>query len=304
MPESHTSPRITIITPCFNDAATVERTICSVLDQGYDNLQYIVVDGGSRDGSDQIIRRYRGELACWIHTPCQSSGEAINHALKRADGEIVGVLPADDLYLPEALARVAKAFQRVESPNWVIGRCVRIGARDEELGHDQTEAPHTLDAHVMRPQSALPLAATFYRRRALERVGAIDPSLRGAPGYELIGRLLATGEKPTESHHLLAAHRRHTTPRSIDALLSRGRERIAAAQKFAEHLPLAQRYAMWRSVEQLERIYALAERQSEKSAAARLRWRGLLDDATCLCSAESRHALLQTERDAAHSPAA
>src|SRR5215470_7311361 len=104
-------PRISIVTPSFNQARFLEATIRSVLDQRYDNLEYIVVDGGSTDGSVEIIKRYADRLAFWCSEADGGHGNALNKGLRRATGEIMAWLNSDDIYWPWTLAAVAEIFE-------------------------------------------------------------------------------------------------------------------------------------------------------------------------------------------------
>ena len=95
-------PRISIITPSFNQAQFLEQTIKSVLDQGYPNLEYFIIDGGSTDGSADIIRRYSKQLTYWVSEKDRGQTHAINKGLERATGEIIAYINSDDLYVPGA----------------------------------------------------------------------------------------------------------------------------------------------------------------------------------------------------------
>src|SRR5579862_8034570 len=105
-------PRITIVTPSYQQAAYVEETLRSVLLQNYPALEYIVIDGGSSDGSANLIERYASRLAYWHSQRDHGQADAINQGFDRATGEIVGWLNSDDFLLPGALFAVAQAFQQ------------------------------------------------------------------------------------------------------------------------------------------------------------------------------------------------
>src|SRR5438105_12333974 len=114
-----TRPRLTVITPSLNQAKYLERTIRSVLDQGYPNLEYIVMDGGSTDGSVEILRRYDEQLAYWVSEPDEGQSWAINRAIERSTGDVIAYINSDDYYLPGAFAAVTLFAD--PSVRWVAG---------------------------------------------------------------------------------------------------------------------------------------------------------------------------------------
>ncbi len=107
--------KITVVTPSFNQARFLTQTIESVLSQGYGNLEYIIMDGGSKDGSVEIIRHYERRLAYWTSGPDGGQTQAINSGFKRATGEIVTWLNSDDYYEEGALAAIAQAFSKTDA---------------------------------------------------------------------------------------------------------------------------------------------------------------------------------------------
>src|SRR5687767_14913471 len=113
------APRITIVTPSFNQAQYLEQTLRSVLDQDYPNLDYIVVDGGSTDGSVEIIRRYADRLSWWVSEKDDGQSHAINKGFARAGGEVFGYINSDDILYPGALDAVARAYGA--GAEWMIG---------------------------------------------------------------------------------------------------------------------------------------------------------------------------------------
>ncbi|RZK26019.1 MAG: glycosyltransferase, partial [Flavobacterium sp.] len=105
-------PKISIITPSFNQCQYIEQTILSVLNQNYPNLEYIVIDGGSTDGTVDILKKYDGRIAYWTSEPDKGQTDALNKGFERATGDIVNWINSDDYYAPDTLAQVAASFAR------------------------------------------------------------------------------------------------------------------------------------------------------------------------------------------------
>jgi len=164
-------PLISIITPSYNQARFLETTMRSVLEQDYPAIEYIIIDGGSMDGSLEIIRRYEDRLARWVSEPDSGQAEAINKGLRLATGEIVAWLNSDDVYLPGALREAAEAFNKHPDAGLVYGDGIMV---DEDL--------RVLDFHHYRPLQLSDLLAfevllqpaAFMRRAALETVGFLS----------------------------------------------------------------------------------------------------------------------------------
>jgi glycosyltransferase involved in cell wall biosynthesis len=114
-------PRITVVTPSFNQARYLEETICSVLNQGYPNLEYIVIDGGSTDGSVDIIRKYEPQLTYWTSEKDKGLYDGIQKGLGRSTGEIMTWINADDKYHQQCLFTVAEIFGRFATVKWLMG---------------------------------------------------------------------------------------------------------------------------------------------------------------------------------------
>jgi GT2 family glycosyltransferase len=166
-------PLVSVVTPSYNQAAYLEDTLRSVLAQKYPNLEYLVVDGGSNDGSVEIVERYSHQLTWWISEPDQGQAEAINKGLKRAKGEIVSWLNSDDVYLPGALAGAVAAFDAHPEAGLVYGDAVTIDARGCPL-NPLTFADWGLE-ELMRFR-IICQPAVFMRRQVLEEIGLLDAS--------------------------------------------------------------------------------------------------------------------------------
>ena len=217
MPDGRPWPRISIVTPSYNQARFLEETIRSVLLQGYPNLEYLVLDGGSSDGSDTIIRRYAPWLAYWRSERDTGQAAAIAEGLRRATGEIMAYLNSDDRYQPGALARVARFF--AANPRAVFGNgdFNRIDEHGALIQRVFTTAPNRfLTAHTAHHNIAQP--ASFWRRRAYERAGGVDPALRFCMDRDLFIRIFAQGPARRIPGPPLADFREHVGAKSSTIL--------------------------------------------------------------------------------------
>lgn len=201
-------PRITVVTPSYNQAEFLERTICSVLDQDYPNLEYIIIDGGSSDGSVEIIKKYESRLDYWISEPDRGQSHAINKGLKRATGEWVAWQNSDDIYYQSAFLNVAKAIKKFPTSDLVIGDINLINENDDVIR----------DIRYVRPTKMAMLAegmvlanqAAFWRRSLHEKVGLMDQSLHYGFDYEWFLRLLNVTLHTTHLPIILGALRYHS----------------------------------------------------------------------------------------------
>ena len=164
---------VSIITPSYNQASYLEQTILSAIEQDYSPLEYLIVDGGSEDGSLEIIRKYAGRLAWWVSEPDAGQAEAINKGLARARGEIVAWLNSDDLLLPGAVARAVSALEANPELGMVFGDAISIDARGKPLNRlafNDWGLPEFMRFRIICQPAA------FMRKATLDRAGYLDPS--------------------------------------------------------------------------------------------------------------------------------
>jgi len=189
---------VSIVTPSFNQAPYLEATIQSVLGQGYPRLEYIIIDGGSTDGSLEIIRRYARRLAHWSSEPDSGQTEAINKGFARAKGEILAWLNSDDLYHPEAVREAVEFLERHPEIGLVYGDADFVDDAGEVVG--RFPARQTSLARLRRGYVHIPQQASFFRASLWRLVGPLDPTFYFAMDYDLWVRIAALSP--------LAYHRR------------------------------------------------------------------------------------------------
>ena len=191
------APRISVITPSLNQAGFLEQTLTSVLDQNYPNLEYLVVDGGSTDGSVEIIERYADRLAWWVSEPDHGQTDALNKALTRATGEIIAYVNSDDHYLPGALHAAAEALQ--QSPAlWVAGASrfvTPVGTVDHVWWPELP--PSKARYWWAEGPWGVPQPSTFWRRAAFDLYGPFREDMHYVFDTEYGLRLAFEGHLPT-----------------------------------------------------------------------------------------------------------
>ena len=114
--------KISVVTVCYNMAQYIEATIKSVLSQGYPNLEYIIIDGGSTDGTQQIIEKYQDQLAYYVSEPDNGMYDAINKGFLKATGDIIAWINADDIYMPWTLHTINDVFTCFPETKWLGGK--------------------------------------------------------------------------------------------------------------------------------------------------------------------------------------
>jgi glycosyltransferase involved in cell wall biosynthesis len=180
-------PLISIVTPSFNQAAFLEHTICSILEQDYPNVEYIIVDGGSSDGSQEIIQRYAERIAWWVSEPDRGQTDAINKGFAMAHGEIFAWLNSDDTYQPGALSEAAAYLSAHPEAGMVYGDADLVDENGQVIG--KFPAAQTDYDRLRRGYVHIPQQAAFFRASLWRKVGPLDPTFYFAMDYDLWVRL-------------------------------------------------------------------------------------------------------------------
>lgn len=195
-------PRITIITPSFNQAKYLEQTILSIINQDYPLCEYIIVDGGSTDGSVDIIRKYSSKLAYWVSEADRGQSHAIAKGIQKSTGEWINWINSDDALLPGALKRVAEASQENSLCDIIIGTGIIGDKCGQFLNASIPTSPRMWSAKnsILSPFCQ---QATFWTREAYESVGGLNEDLFFRMDIDLLERMLLAGAKAvTIPNHL------------------------------------------------------------------------------------------------------
>ncbi|MBX3064491.1 MAG: glycosyltransferase [Anaerolineae bacterium] len=201
---SSSLPRITIVTPSYNQGHYLEETIRSVLAQGYPNLEYIVIDGGSKDNSVEIIQKYAAYLSYWVSEPDHGQAHAINKGFARATGEVMGWLNSDDLMLPGALCAIGQTFDANPATSVVYGLRKVIDANSRVQTRWLRGIP---DEFIFKRVDFIPQETVYWSRRVWEQVGGLDESFQFALDYEFFLRILQRGYDFNLLPHYIGAFR-------------------------------------------------------------------------------------------------
>jgi len=243
------TPRVSIITPSYQQAAYLEQTIKSVLEQEYPELEYWVMDGGSTDGSLEIIQRYAGRLAGWVSEKDNGQGEAINKGFARATGDIIAWINSDDYYLPGAIAEAVRALEANPRAGMVYGDVLSVDGAGQPI-NVMRYGSWGLEG-LMR-FSIVGQSSVFMRRAVLEQAGLLDTSYHLLLDHHLWLRLAQRAEMVYVPRRWSAA-RYHAAAKNV-----------ALAPRFAEEV--FQLLAWRKSEPGLRDIYGREERRIRAGA--------------------------------------
>jgi len=238
MPDGSAWPRITIVTPSFDQGQFIEETIRSVLLQSYPNLEYIVIDGGSRDGSVDVIRAYAPWLAYWVSEPDRGQSHAINKGWAKATGRLWAWLNSDDLYLPGTLATIATVMHRDPAVRLAYGSALFV---DEQGRFKFKYQGRPLRPGVLKMQYwlgwAVPQPTLFFDRSLVDQYGPLDESYHYALDYEWLLRVSRHVDF-TCIDETLAVYRMHSQSKTGDWHSTKSRFFIENARANRKHAPI------------------------------------------------------------------
>ena len=262
-------PRISMITPSYNQGAFLDETIRSVLDQGYANLEYIVIDGASTDESVEIIRKYEPELAYWISEADTGQSDALNKGFAKATGDIICWINSDDRLMPGVLDRVARHFTENPESIWCGGGCKYIDEHGFAMG-DISILPDTGLAswltHIKYRKGIFLQPSTFWRAEAMHQVGMLREDMHYAFDFEFFYRLRKHFGPQAKLDGVLSEFRVHGASKTVSASEMFLLEMLDMARTEMNELPSDQRAVVqaWLHDERAQECFLEQQRALEQ----------------------------------------
>lgn len=260
--EPNTLPLVSIVTPSFNQGEFIKRTIDSVLNQSYPRLEYIVVDGGSTDGTVEILKSYGNRLQ-WISEPDRGQSHAINKGFARSHGEIHAYLNSDDVLSPDAVEKVVAFLQQNPHSDLVYGRANYVDEQDQVIGMYNTD---DYSFERLMQDCCICQPAAFWRARAADKVGPFNEDLVYAMDYEYWLRVAHDGGQIEHIHDVLASSRVYPETKTLSARREIFREIFAICEEWGGYISMDYFRGLWH--------HLCWEREGRWSALLR-RWPGL-----------------------------
>ncbi|MDZ7296061.1 MAG: glycosyltransferase [candidate division KSB1 bacterium] len=234
MPDGRPLPRLSIVTPSYNKAQFIEETIRSVLLQGYPDFEYIIVDGGSTDGTVEIIRKYEPWLARWVSEPDRGQSNAVNKGILMATGEILYWLNADDMCMPRAFERVAHVFVREPSVRLLTGQAMVVDKNGRPL-RPMAASFTSWEDYALR-RCSIYQVSTFFRKGVFKELGGLDESLHFSMDRELFLRVTRL-YPPLVIQDCLALFRDHSESKTRSRLVAGLRESARMSLRYLRGTP-------------------------------------------------------------------
>jgi glycosyltransferase involved in cell wall biosynthesis len=228
--------RFSIITITFNSKKYLEQTILSVLHQDYQEFEYLLIDGGSTDGTLEILKRYADEdpRIRWISEPDKGISDAMNKGILIAEGDIIAHLHSDDYYLQGALGSVVQLFEKGPQTSWVTGKARFVNHSDETIY--ETSLKESYSFNSLYKKNIICHPSTFIRREIFNDIGLFDINIKYAMDYDIYLRILQKYEL-TVIDEVLVSYRSHLESLSSSNLIYAIQEELGISKKYKFDVP-------------------------------------------------------------------
>jgi glycosyltransferase involved in cell wall biosynthesis len=246
-----TSPLVSIVTASYNQGPYIERTIRSVLGQTYPRIEYIVMDGGSSDGTVSVLRKYSDRLGYWRSERDSGFAEAIAAGFRRSTGTILAWLNSDDMLAPDAVEKAVERLGQCPSAGLVYGNRVCIDENDTVL-YSKPSVPRVPTSPII--SYLLSQESCFWRREAYESVGGLDPAMRFAIDYDLFSRI-ARRYPLSYAPGVWGYFRKHSDSKTVNQYRTVGKQEVRLVQNRTWGGPANRAY--WISGLMASRLYGL-----------------------------------------------
>ena len=208
-------PKISIIIPSFNQVKYIEETFLSIINQNYDNLEIIVIDGGSTDGSVNIIKKYEEHLHYWVSEKDHGQSNAINKGFSRASGEIVTWLCSDDTYLPNCLRIVGEFFNKNPKVDFLYGNVISIN--EHSITTNKIRNLPFSKIGFLNSVGSIPQPASFYKNSVLTKINLLNEDMNFFMDYDFFARMILSGSRFKSISNVLATYRYHYESKTINS---------------------------------------------------------------------------------------
>lgn len=235
-------PKISVITPSYNQGQFIEQTILSVLSQGYSNLEYMILDGGSTDNTVEIIKKYEDKITYWQSKKDNGQASAINEGFARATGDILCWINSDDMYLPGILNKIVGSFTAINSAEIVFGNCFHFNDQSKKTRGSDVVAKHkrfklSLCDYIIQPSS-------FFTRTAWQNTGVLNESLHFSFDWDWFIRAEKAGAILTPVKEYFSLYRIHDAHKSGGGGTKRTQELKQVASRYNEER-LSKAFSKW-----------------------------------------------------------
>jgi glycosyltransferase involved in cell wall biosynthesis len=237
---------VSIITPSYNQGKYIEATIKSVLMQTYNDVEYIIIDGGSNDNTLEILKSYEKKLY-WVSEPDRGQTHAINKGIKMSKGEIIGWLNSDDLYLPNAIEIVVNYFRIYHEVGLIYGKCQNIDTNGVFMKEYKHYEGFNLNRLLNVNSGMLPQQSAFFRKQLVDKIGFLDEELNYGMDYDYWIRI-AKFSKVLNINETLGQFRTHSDSKTCTNSLKMWKEVLMISRKHGgrRFSPLFFKYLIWR----------------------------------------------------------